>query len=56
MRELGLSLADIASFIHEIQLKHGYAYGTMDQMKIDTLRATALRLQRLSTGAQAEQV
>ncbi|KDQ64674.1 hypothetical protein JAAARDRAFT_28313 [Jaapia argillacea MUCL 33604] len=45
LHELGTSLADIASFMHEVELKTGMIGGGVDSRGIDRLRKLALKLQ-----------
>ncbi|KAG9219242.1 hypothetical protein CCMSSC00406_0001652 [Pleurotus cornucopiae] len=47
LRSLGVSLADIASFIQKLQLEHGYQTKSGTSEEVDALRMVALRLQTL---------
>jgi hypothetical protein len=45
LRELGRSLADVAAFMHEVELEQGFSVQRPDQRGIDRLRTLALRMQ-----------
>ncbi|KZT20742.1 hypothetical protein NEOLEDRAFT_1140265 [Neolentinus lepideus HHB14362 ss-1] len=47
LQELGLSLADVAAFMYEIELKGGYTGRSGDAHGIERLRQTAMKLQKL---------
>ncbi|KAF9490532.1 hypothetical protein BDN71DRAFT_1345929, partial [Pleurotus eryngii] len=47
LRSLGVSLADIASFVQKLQLEHGYQTKSGSSEEVDALRMVALRLQTL---------
>ncbi len=47
LRSLGVSLADIASFVQKLQLEHGYQTKSGTSEEVDALRMVALRLQTL---------
>jgi hypothetical protein len=46
LRELGRSLADVAAFMHEVELEQGLSTQRADQRGIERLRALALRMQK----------
>ncbi|TFK55869.1 hypothetical protein OE88DRAFT_1652377 [Heliocybe sulcata] len=52
LQEVGLSLADVAAFMYEIELKSGYTARTGDAHGIERLRQTAMKLQKLQERAE----
>ena len=46
-RELGVSLADIAAFMHEVDIRQGFWTQRTDNGEIERIRQIALRLQHI---------
>jgi hypothetical protein len=48
VRDLGESLADVAAFMHEVDIRQGFWTQRTDNGEIERMRQVALKLQNLS--------
>jgi hypothetical protein len=56
VRDLGESLADVAAFMHEVDIRQGFWTQRTDNGEIERMRQVALKLQNLSLHTEPDVV
>lgn len=54
LKDLGMSLADIAAFMQEVEIRHGFVPKKDDGRGIERIRQMALRLQKFVKGEERD--